>query len=705
MRAAAPSPRLPKTMTTGITSTSLRTLAALAAAVIVLAFAPAAAANGRVALLIGNNAYPSSPLRNAVNDSRDLGAALRELGFRTIVKENTSRADMIAALQEFGRALDGAEAALFFYAGHAMQFKDRNYLIPIDAVMGSEDDVTFFSVEVSQVFDRMERAKTRFNFVILDACRDNPFRDTFKVTATGLAQMSGPSGTLIAYATAPGATAADGFGRNGVYTGHILQNIKVPDMPVEVLFRKVRESVERDTKRLQTPWELSSIKGDFVFNPTGRAAAAGAAPAGGPSADVAAQLELQFWKSVQDSSRADDIQAYLDKYPNGVFAALARNRVDALLGRSRVAAASPAPATGAPAPTTAPAGAPATAPAGVPAAATVKSPPAASAGSPAVAKPEPAPPPAAAAASTPAQVAAAAPAQVIAVPPTPGPAPATAAVPVPAAELPPKPKDDQPGREISPGVREVTFADGAVYVGAMRGVQLHGKGRYTSRVFKYDGEFKDGLKHGTGRYEWENGDRYEGTFAEDRPNGSGKYQFANGDNYEGEVKAGVIAGRGTYVTRAGDRIEGSFAGGLANGVGIYRFASGDRYEGEMVDGKLQGKGRYFAKNNDRIEAPFVNGRAHGKGTYFFSNGDRYEGDLREGAITGVGVYTYASGPKYEGEMANGLPQGKGTFWFVDGSRFEGAFEGGLTRAKGSLIRADGSRTDAEIVDGAVKLPG
>lgn len=671
-------------MTTGIASTCLRTLAALAAVAFALAFAPAAAANGRVALLIGNNAYPSSPLRNAVNDARDLGAVLRELGFRTIVKENTSRADMIAALQEFGRALDGAEAALFFYAGHAMQFKDRNYLIPIDAVMGSEDDVTFFSVEVSQVFDRMERARTRFNFVILDACRDNPFRDTFKVTASGLAQMSGPSGTLIAYATAPGATAADGFGRNGVYTGHILQNIKVPDMPVEVLFRKVRESVERDTKRLQTPWELSSIKGDFVFNPTGRAAAAGAASAGGPSADVAAQLELQFWKSVQDSSRADDIQAYLDKYPNGVFAALARNRVDALLGRSRVAAASPAPAASAPAPATAAAAAP-TSP-------------------PAVAKPEAAPPEAAPA-KAPAQLAAAAPAQVVAVPPTPGPSPATATVPVPAAAMPPKPKDDQPGREIAPGVREVTFADGAVYVGAMRGVQLHGKGRYTSKVFKYEGEFKDGLKHGTGRYEWENGDRYEGTFAEDRPNGAGKYQFANGDHYEGEVKAGVIAGRGTYVTRAGDRIEGSFAGGLANGVGIYRFASGDRYEGEMVDGKLQGKGRYFAKSNDRIEAPFVNGRAHGKGTYFFSNGDRYDGDLNEGALTGMGVYTYASGPKYEGEMANGLPQGKGTFWFVDGSRFEGAFEGGLTRAKGVLIRADGSRTDAEIIDGAVKLPG
>ncbi len=172
-------------MKTGMTSISLRAVAALAAFAVLAFLAPVAAANGRVALLIGNNAYPSSPLRNAVNDSRDLGAALRELGFKTIVKENTSRAEMIAALQEFGKALDGAEAALFFYAGHAMQFKDRNYLIPIDAVMGSEDDVTFFSVEVAQVFDRMERARTRFNFVILDACRDNPFRDTFKVERHG----------------------------------------------------------------------------------------------------------------------------------------------------------------------------------------------------------------------------------------------------------------------------------------------------------------------------------------------------------------------------------------------------------------------------------------------------------------------------------------------------------------------------------------
>lgn len=675
-------------------------LRAIAAIVLLAgALAPAAAAaEQRVALLIGNNEYPSARLRNAVSDARDLSAALRELGFKTIVKENTSRAEMVAALQEFGKALDGADAALFFYAGHAMQFKDRNYLIPVDAVMGSEDDVTFFSVEVSQVFDRMERARTRFNFVVLDACRDNPFKESFKVSAAGLAQMSGPSGTMIGYATAPGQTAADGFGRNGLYTTHILQNIRIPDMPVEILFKRVREGVERDSKRQQTPWDLSSLKGDFVFNATGRAlATGGSAPSAGPSADMTAQLEREFWVSVRDSNRADDIQAYLDKYPSGTFATLARNRLDSLLGRTRVAAApaAPAPAT-APTPAEAPAlvAAPASdvaVQAKPPAPSTIPPAPAAETSAATVAQtkavPESRPPPAKPAEVKPEIVAIAAP---------------TVAVP-PAAAPAPKSKDEQPGKEIGPGVREVTYSDGSVYRGAMRGIQLHGKGEYTSKAFKYQGEFKDGLKQGAGTYEWDSGLRYEGEFDSDRPNGKGKFLFPNGDTYEGDVKAGVVAGRGVYVTKGGDRIEGSFADGRANGSGIYRFASGDRYEGEMVAGEPRGKGRYHTKSGDRIEGQFSGGRAQGSGTYFFANGDRYEGEMKDGALSGQGAYFYASGQKYEGELVNALPQGKGSFWFIDGSRFEGVFEKGLSRAKGVVVKPDGSKTSAEMVDGDVRL--
>jgi len=693
----------------------MRLLSALAAAWL-LATATFAQANGRVALLIGNIQYPSSPLRNSINDVRDLSATLRELGFKTIVKENVTRVEMFAAIQEFGKAVEGADAALFFYAGHAMQFKDRNYLIPIDAVMGSEDDVTFFSIDISQVFDRMERAKTRFNFVILDACRDNPFRDTFRVSATGLAQMSGPSGSLIAYATAPGATAQDGYNRNGTYTSHILQNIKIPDMPVEVLFRKVREGVERETRRTQTPWELSSIKGEFTFNPSGRGAAGPGATASGPSAETSAQMELLFWKSVQESTRPDDLQAYLDKYPAGTFAPLARNRLDAVTGRARVPAANVAASTQAPAaaPATTPGPAvsgspPATSP---PAAVTkpVVPPSVAVAAAPSAAQPpapvpkpaaeEPAPRPA----EQPAKVAAAASSAPPAARPRPTPSEAApAAGPSDSPVLAPaRAKDEQPGREIAPGIREVDFGDGSVYTGAMRGIQLHGKGTYKTKTFKYEGEYRDGAMHGQGTYQWENGDRYEGEFAADKPNGKGRYQFGNGDSYDGEVKAGVISGRGIYVTKAGDRIECTFVDGKATGIGIYRFTSGDRYEGEMAAGRLQGKGRYFIKSGDRIEGTFENGRPQGKGVYHFATGDRYEGDLKDGSLSGIGSYFYTNGAKYEGEFSDGVLKGKGTFWFPDGSRFEGIFENGMSRARGESVSPDGKRIPAELIDGLVR---
>jgi uncharacterized caspase-like protein len=654
--------------------------------------APSTHAQTRVALLIGNNNYSTAPLRNAVNDARDLSEALKEVGFTTILRENVTRQEMIAAIREFGTKLDGAESALFFYAGHAMQFKDRNYLIPTDAEMKSEDDVTFSSVEVSQIFDRMERAKTRFNFIVLDACRDNPFGSSFKVSSSGLAQIgNAPSGTLVAYATAPGSVAADGFGRNGVYTKNILQQIKVPDLPVEIMFKRVREAVERETKKLQTPWDVSSLKGDFVFNNQGGLKTVAAPASSGPSSDAQLAIEREFWVSVRDSNRAEDIQAYLEKYPSGQYTVLAKNRLESILrpARAQVAAA---PAETRAAPGAVPAGtqpaAPGTASPAQPAAPAMPTAavPIASA-SPATAAPSTAMP---AAALKPPEVKPEPPAQVAAAQPT-------------AAQRPPV--DTQPGKEIAPGVREVQFPDGSIYRGGLRGTSLHGSGEYVSKDgFKYRGEYLEGRMHGKGNFTFPNGDNFEGDFIDNAPSGKGVYKFASGDSYIGEVKKGVIAGRGLYTTKAGDQIDGNFVDGKAIGKGSYKFAGGDAYDGDMAQGKLTGKGVFTAKSGDKIEGEFVDGRPTG-GIYRFTNGDRYEGEMKDGALSGRGVYFYSSGLKYEGDMVQGKPNGRGTFWFADGSRFEGQFEDGMKRAKGVVVQKDGKKADAEIVDGAVRLIG
>ncbi|MEO5676339.1 MAG: caspase family protein, partial [Usitatibacter sp.] len=543
--------------------------------------------------------------------------------------------------------------------------------------------------EIGQIFDRMDRARTRFNFIILDACRDNPFAASFKLTSAGLAQMSSPSGTMIAYATAPGSVAADGYGRNGIYTKHILQNIRVADLPVEIMFKRVREGVERETRKLQTPWDSSSLKGDFAFNASSARATTASGPASGPSADTTLGIEREFWVSVRDSNRPEDIRAYLDKYPNGNFAPLAKNRLDALVRPIRIAGADATPSR----PGTQSTGPRDPSPEPSASQGQGARPEERSVQRPVVVAAAPS------SSSTVAVPATTAPAAAVFLPPA---APASAVIPPAAPSVKPA-EPPLPGREIAPGVREVTFADGAIYRGAMRGSSLHGKGEYVSKSFKYEGEFSDGLKQGRGVYAWDNGDRYDGKFTNDRPDGSGKYHFSNGDSYEGDVRSGVIVGRGTYTSKNGDVFEGSFASGKPHGVGVYRFASGDRYEGEMDQGRLQGRGRYFAKTGDRIESSFVDGKAQGLGTYTFSNGDRYEGEIIAGALTGQGVYFYKSGLKYEGEVRAGQPQGKGVFWFQDGSRFEGQFDNGLARARGEIVRPDGARSAAEIVDGNAKL--
>jgi uncharacterized caspase-like protein len=286
-------------------------------------------AERRLALVIGNGAYGSAPLRNPANDARSVAQALSGLGFEVVHQENLGLRAMARSIRDFGNKLkQNGGIGLFYYAGHGMQVKGRNYLIPVDADIQSEDEIAFNAVDANLVLEKMDAANNGLNVVILDACRNNPFARSFRSAAQGLAQMDAPSGTLIAFATAPGSVASDGEGSNGVYTKYLIEHMSVPGVPVEQLFKRVRIGVTRETRDRQVPWESSSLKGDFYFKPPQVAAAT---PAQRATSEVSADaIELAFWESIKASHAVSDFEAYLEQDPKGRFAGLARSRVKQL---------------------------------------------------------------------------------------------------------------------------------------------------------------------------------------------------------------------------------------------------------------------------------------------------------------------------------------------------------------------------------------
>ena len=180
----------------------------------------------KIALIIGNGAYKSSPLKNPPNDAEDMAKILKKRGFTVTKRINATQAEMRKAIRQFGRQLKSDSIGLFFYAGHGMQVNGINYLIPVNANIEDEDEVQDYAVDVGMTLRKMKKAGNHINMVFLDACRNNPFTRSFRSAQKGLAQMDAPSGTLISYATAPGKTAADGGGRKGTYTKHLIHQLK-----------------------------------------------------------------------------------------------------------------------------------------------------------------------------------------------------------------------------------------------------------------------------------------------------------------------------------------------------------------------------------------------------------------------------------------------------------------------------------------------
>ncbi|MDD5175305.1 MAG: caspase family protein [Sterolibacterium sp.] len=233
---------------------------------LMLAVPVQSAAEQRIALVIGNGAYAGAGvLPNPVNDARDIAAKLKQLGFAVTLSIDADYMMMRRALTDFGRQVTEGTVALFFYAGHGMQVRGKNYLLPVDARIQIENDVGTEAMDVDFLLDKLNLA--RLSVVILDACRNNPFERRFRGgSGAGLAHMAAPTGTLIAYSTAPGKVAADGDGRNGLYTGELLEALSLPGLQVEDVFKHVRSKVVKLSGNVQTPWEASSLTGSFYFN-------------------------------------------------------------------------------------------------------------------------------------------------------------------------------------------------------------------------------------------------------------------------------------------------------------------------------------------------------------------------------------------------------------------------------------------------------
>lgn len=339
-------------------------------------------ADRRVALVIGNATYKSGPLANPVNDAQAIAVSLRKLGFDVILRENLKTREIGGVYREFRSKIIPGGAALVFYAGHGVQFKGENYFPAVDADIHGEEDVPLQSLNLNTLLSNMEEAKAGVSLVFLDACRDNPFARRFRSGTRGLAKVEAASGTLIHYATRPGSVASDGEGRNGTYTEALLTQMAEPGVPVEMMLKRVANRVVQKTDGKQEPWVEGHLRGEFYFifqgpatvnmqqpttdpetetwqmaerastesayrayidaYPQGRYATAAkialdalkqpaasktdkpAAQPGATNSSLFDNPETALWAEVKQSGAREYFEAYLNQYPKGKYAALAK---------------------------------------------------------------------------------------------------------------------------------------------------------------------------------------------------------------------------------------------------------------------------------------------------------------------------------------------------------------------------------------------
>lgn len=293
----------------------------------------AANAEQRVALVIGNSSYKLiSPLNNPKNDADLMEATLKTTGFDVIKATDVDSRGMRKAIKRFGdrlRAAGKGAIGLFYYAGHGVQSRGENFLIPLRAEISSEADLDIEAISASNILRQMEFAGNALNLVILDACRNNPFATGFRSAARGFTRLQAPTGSLVAFSAAPGQVAVDGEGNNSPYTAALAKAMLQPGVPVEQMFKRVRVSVKASTANAQTPWEESSLLGNFYFTPGKESSEEK------PSINPNLTDEGIFWTTVRNSDDITVLEEFLRKFPNGTFSGLAKIKLNKLSRKNK----------------------------------------------------------------------------------------------------------------------------------------------------------------------------------------------------------------------------------------------------------------------------------------------------------------------------------------------------------------------------------
>ena len=653
----------------------------LSALLAVLALGLAGPAHARrLALVIGNDAYQKVvTLDRAGADAEAVARELTAAGFEVSLHRDLSNTRFAVAVSEFYDKVKKGDEVVVFYAGHGVQTERGAQLLPVDIEGDTEFVVERLSQPVNGLLDSLERLQPRMSVVIVDACRDNPLRAQGRPigAARGLSGPNVARGQMLMFSAASRERALDSLGKddrnpNGVFTRELLSRMRTPGLPFEQLARQVQDAVEKlaaTIQHKQRPLIVNDSIGDFAFYPAAggvAAAATQAAPAAAPgaAAQLAVAREDRFWDGVLKADTSEAYRSYLERYPNGEYAVVARAALakrsqdqGAMLAQNSTRSAEAAPAA-----------APAAAPLVEPGAG-----PGAVGGAGLANLPAPASDPAPAAAT---------------------PAPSTASTPSVTTPPPAPPAGD--------AVAHAAYAlpNGDRYEGEVRGNQRSGRGSYRfANGDRYEGEFAADQFMGQGVMHFANGDRYEGGFSGTARQGRGVMVFANGDRYEGGYEGNLYEGQGSLVLSSGERYTGSFHQGRKSGQGEQLFANKDRYVGAFEGDQPQGRGAMTHANGDVYEGGFAQGVKQGEGRYRFANGDVYEGGFEGGLFSGKGRLTLASGDRYEGHFANNVKHGSGVHYFAGGDRYEGPFRSGAQHGQGTHYFANGDRFVGPFVAG------